>query len=232
MVHTSLNTEEHSEIAYQMLQILNDTVLEYSEFNRMKLRIFELISDYKHTDEYTDVLEYYQQLQYDDFTKELETINIVEMNRRRLDEYDAESGILRELDYNREFCNYLVIGGSRLSRGLTLEYLTNTWFTRSAQTPNYDTMMQMARWCGYREDYLDLTRIDTTEVIIEYFKKILEVEEQVRQKIYLDFKAGIKPLDTIHWIRKHEGMNICRGDAIVDPLCELERYSDLNTVVL
>ena len=217
MIHTSLHTEEHSEIAYEMLQILNDTVFEYSEFNRMKTRISELINDYKHADEYTDVLEYYQQLQYDDFTKELETINIVEMNRRKLDDYDAESGILRELDYNREFCNYLVIGGSRLSRGLTLECLTNTWFTRSAQTPNYDTMMQMARWCGYREDYLDLTRIDTTEDIIQYFRNILNVEEQVRQKIYDDFKAGVKPLDTIHWIRKHEGMNICRKDAIVEP---------------
>ena len=26
-----------------------------------------------------------------------------------------------------------------------------------------------------------------------------------------------KATDTIHWIRKHEGMNICRKDAIVEP---------------
>jgi len=217
MIHTSLSTEEHLEIAYLMLQSLNDTVLELSEFNRIKSRIQLLLQDYTQLAEYEEVSKYYQQLEYDDFTKEVETIKIVEMNRRKLDDYDAESGILRELDYNQDFCNYLVIGGSRLSRGLTLEYLTNTWFTRSAQTPNYDTMMQMARWCGYRKDYLDLTRIYTTENIIEYFRNILEVEEQVRTKIHSDFLSGVKPLDTIHWIRKHEGMNICRSDAVVEP---------------
>ena len=217
MIHTSLQTEEHLEIAYKMLDLLDDTVLEHSEFNRVKSRIQELLQEYTHIVEYDEVLRYFQQLEYADFTTDAGSIKIVEMNRRKLDHIDAESGILRELDYTKDFCNYLVIGGSRLSRGLTLEYLTNTWFTRTAQTPNYDTMMQMARWCGYREDYLDLTRIDTTADIIQYFRNILEVEEQVRNKIHLDFLSGKKPLETIHWIRKHKGMNICRGDAIVDP---------------
>jgi hypothetical protein len=217
MIHTSLSTDEHLEIAYLMLRTLKDTVLENSEFSRMKSKIKTLLKEYSHVPEYDEVSNYYRQLEYDDFTEEVETIEIIEMNRRKLDQDDAESGILRDLNYNLDFCNYLVIGGSRLSRGLTLEYLTNTWFTRTAQTPNYDTMMQMARWCGYREDYIDLTRIDTTEDIIQYFRNILEVEEQVRTKIHLDFLSGKKPLETIHWIRKHDGMNICRGDAIVDP---------------
>ena len=65
---------------------------------------------------------------------------------------------------------------------------TNAIF--KAKTPNYDTMMQMARWCGYREDYIDLTRIDTTADIIQYFRNLLDVEEQVRTKIHLDFLNG------------------------------------------
>ena len=217
MIHTSLHTDEHLGIAYTMLELLEDTVLEHSEFNRIKTRIQHLLQEYTHIVEYIEVFNYFQQLEYADFTTDVGSIKIVEMNRRKLDDIDAESGILRELDYTKDFCNYLVIGGSRLSRGLTLEYLTNTWFTRTAQTPNYDTMMQMARWCGYREDYLDLTRINTTADIIQYFRNILEVEEEVRTKIHHDFLSGKKPLETIHWIRKHKGMNICRGDAIVDP---------------
>jgi len=217
MIHTALETDEHLDIAYRILAIIDDEVLESSEYNRLNARIETILQDYRHTPEFKRVSEYYRQLKWDEFSRDAERIKIVEMNRRKLDETDIESGILRNLDYESNYCNYIVIGGSRLSRGLTLEDLTNTWFTRTAQTPNYDTMMQMARWCGYREDYLNLTRINTTEEIIEYFRNIIAVENEVRDKIRSDFVDGIKPIDTIHWIREHEGMNICRRDAIVAP---------------
>ena len=82
-------------------------------------------------------------------------------------------------------------------------------------------MMQMARWCGYRDDYLDLTRIITTNEIVEHFEKIISVEADVRRKIHTDFLENISPLETIHWIRKHDGMEICRPEAIIDPVVRL-----------
>ena len=92
---------------------------------------------------------------------------------------------------------------------------------RTAQVPKYDTMMQMARWCGYRDDYLDLTRIITTNEIVEHFEKIISVEADVGRKIHTDFLENIRPLETIHWIRKHDGMEICRPEAIIDPVVRL-----------
>ena len=52
--------------------------------------------------------------------------------------------------------NVIVIGGDKLSRGLTLEGLTVSYFTRSSNT--YDTLMQMGRWFGFRQGYLDACR--------------------------------------------------------------------------
>ena len=65
--------------------------------------------------------------------------------------------------------NTIVIGGDKLSRGLTLEGLTVSYFLRSAKIPMYDTLMQMGRWFGYRAEYEDLCRIYTTKNVIKWF---------------------------------------------------------------
>ena len=51
----------------------------------------------------------------------------------------------------------IAIGGDLLSRGLTLEGLTISYFYR--HTVAADTLMQMGRWFGYREGYGDLCRL-------------------------------------------------------------------------
>lgn len=76
--------------------------------------------------------------------------------------------------------NVIAIGGDKLSRGLTLEGLTISYFTRSSNT--YDTLMQMGRWFGYRPGYLDLCRLYTTPMLINYFLHIsMATEELVHQ---------------------------------------------------
>lgn len=51
----------------------------------------------------------------------------------------------------------IAIGGYSLSRGLTLEGLTVSYFLRNSMM--YDTLMQMGRWFGYRPGYEDLCRL-------------------------------------------------------------------------
>ena len=51
----------------------------------------------------------------------------------------------------------IAVGGFSLSRGLTLEGLTVSYFLRNSMM--YDTLMQMGRWFGYRSGYEDLCRI-------------------------------------------------------------------------
>jgi hypothetical protein len=51
----------------------------------------------------------------------------------------------------------ITVGGFSLSRGLTLEGLTVSYFLRNSMM--YDTLMQMGRWFGYRPGYEDLCRV-------------------------------------------------------------------------
>ena len=64
--------------------------------------------------------------------------------------------------------NVIVIGGDKLSRGLTLEGLTISYFTRSAGA--MDTLMQMGRWFGYRPGYIDVCRLFTTSELSTKFE--------------------------------------------------------------
>jgi hypothetical protein len=51
----------------------------------------------------------------------------------------------------------IAVGGLTLSRGLTLEGLSVSYFYRNSKA--YDTLLQMGRWFGYRSGYDDLFRI-------------------------------------------------------------------------
>ena len=64
----------------------------------------------------------------------------------------------------------IVIGGAKLSRGLTLPGLSVSYYLRA--TRMYDTLMQMGRWFGYRPGYLDLCRIFTAPIINDCFRNI------------------------------------------------------------
>lgn len=64
------------------------------------------------------------------------------------------------LDYDHAGENgitVIAVGGFSLSRGLTLEGLTVSYFLRNSMM--YDTLMQMGRWFGYRPGYEDLCRV-------------------------------------------------------------------------
>ena len=75
----------------------------------------------------------------------------------------------------------IAVGGNTLSRGLTLEGLSVSFFVRTASA--YDTLLQMGRWFGYRSGYADLTRIWMTDEMREWFHHLATVEQEIRYDI-------------------------------------------------
>ncbi len=87
------------------------------------------------------------------------------------------------LEYRKDVVtNAIVIGGTSLSRGYTLEGLNVSYFLRN--TVFYDTLMQMGRWFGYRLGYEDLCRIYMPSTTIDYFTLIIKSTED----LFDDFK--------------------------------------------
>jgi Z1 domain len=109
------------------------------------------------------------------------------------------------LDYERDpALKVVLIGGNRLSRGLTLEDLTVSFYVREAN--NYDTLLQMGRWFGYRADFVDLTRLWTTSELVSRFRHLALVEEDLRDQIAVYEREGLTPRDVAPKIRSHPAM--------------------------
>jgi len=112
-----------------------------------------------------------------------------------------------ELDYEREpNLRGILIGGNKLSRGLTLEGLLVSYYVRRAN--NYDTLLQMGRWFGFREDYIDLTRLYTTADLADDFRDLATYEEELRLEIRRYEQLGLTPMAFGPRIRKHPAMEI------------------------
>lgn len=105
----------------------------------------------------------------------------------------------------------IVIGGNTLARGLTLEGLLVSYFVRSSNT--YDTLLQMGRWFGYRTNYEDLSRIWTTENLINNFRFLCTVENEIREEIS-NYSFDISPKDFAMRIKTHPRMRITRAFAM------------------
>lgn len=114
---------------------------------------------------------------------------------------DSEDVLDYEADPNLKA---VLIGGNRLSRGLTLEGLLVSYYVR--RVFYFDTLMQMGRWFGYRENYVDLTRLWTTVELAEMFRDIALAEEELRREIARYERENLTPLDFGPKIRAHPVM--------------------------
>lgn len=100
----------------------------------------------------------------------------------------------------------IAVGGNTLSRGLTLEGLSVSYFVRSASA--YDTLLQMGRWFGYRPGYADLTRIWLTDEMEMWFRDLATVEAEIRREITRYEAENLRPIDVGVRIRVHPKMAI------------------------
>jgi len=104
------------------------------------------------------------------------------------------NGTVRDaLEYNEhpEGFSCIAIGGDKLSRGLTLEGLTVSYYLRASKM--YDTLMQMGRWFGYRDGYVDLCRLYTTSELVDWYKYITIASEELRQEFDYMASTGSTP---------------------------------------
>ncbi len=81
-------------------------------------------------------------------------------------------------EHSRDGLHVIAIGGDKLSRGLTLEGLSVSFFLRASRM--YDTLMQMGRWFGYRPGYEDLCRLYLSEELSNWYTHIVEASEELR----------------------------------------------------
>lgn len=98
------------------------------------------------------------------------------------------------LDYNRtDNVAAICIGGDKLARGLTIEGLVTTYFLRCSH--QYDSLMQMGRWFGYRPGYRDICRVFMPDELRLYFSEIATATEELKGEIREMKNRKMTPLE-------------------------------------
>lgn len=97
---------------------------------------------------------------------------------------------------------FIVVGGNTLSRGLTLEGLVCTYFSRDVQQA--DSLMQMGRWFGYRRGYELLPRIWMTDEAVKRFEYLSELDITLRQDM-VKYRSNLTPEDCGPVIQTYPG---------------------------
>jgi hypothetical protein len=115
------------------------------------------------------------------------------------------------LDYygNPDGISVVTVGGDKLSRGLTLEGLSVSYYLRASKM--YDTLMQMGRWFGYRPGYADLCRLYTSEELVNWYRHITIASEELRSEFDEMVRAGRTPQDFGLKVRTHPGGMVVTG---------------------
>ena len=104
----------------------------------------------------------------------------------------------KKLDFEADKVWRILVGGTQLSRGFTVEGLTISYFRRKAGQA--DTLMQAGRWFGFRPGYQDLVRLyirrDNMVDLYEAFEALLMDEEAFRDELrqYEGFDENGMPL--------------------------------------
>ncbi|MBM7438928.1 Z1 domain-containing protein [Streptomyces sp. HB132] len=122
-----------------------------------------------------------------------------------------------ELDFDRTPHVWkILVGGTKLSRGFTIEGLTVTYYRRTTQQA--DTLMQMGRWFGFRPGYRDLVRLyigrevpmgkKKTVDLYEAFEAICRDEETFRTQLtryatLVDGKPQVTPAQIPPLVSQH-----------------------------
>ncbi len=118
-------------------------------------------------------------------------------------------GINNESDQVLDYSLYdkglsaIVIGGHKLSRGLTLEGLNISYFARNSKA--YDTLMQMCRWFGYRPNYGDLCKVYLPVESNEWYSFISEAINDLYKQLERMSLQGKTPSDFGLKVRAHPG---------------------------
>lgn len=219
LVHIDLRTEVHTEIERVLTSYVDKLKENITRDDPDTMKMLENIwNREKNKNSPEHVCELFPNSQPEDYIipdfadLKDEILNVIEPNALKIVVDNSETPLDRRLKYNKKDPHpYIVIGGNTLARGLTIEGLIVSYFTRSSR--NYDTLLQMGRWFGYRKNYEDLSRIWMLQELVSNFEDLCTVENEIRDEIS-NYTFEITPREFGMRIRLHPYMHITRARAM------------------
>ena len=201
LIHPSYKTVEHSKYEREVKDIVKvlKSYLEHPKFYPNIKTDFKNLHEKYFSEDFEIFFKHYRY-----FVSKLE---IKKLNSEKSTDEDEDQRVLK---YQEKDKVYIVIGGNILARGLTLEGLLVSFFIRESKGKHqYDSLLQMQRWCGFKENYLKYTKIYTTQRLKDNLTELCDIEEEFRQDIKEIFnEEGASPSIVMPKIKNHKKMKV------------------------
>lgn len=193
-----INVSRFVKVQHQTFDLLTDFVantrdaLRYEKPNSSKewVELREVFSrNFKNLEETWDMIEA-------EIPAAIEDIKVHVVNsRNKADTWESV--------YEGPRARVIAVGGDVLSRGLTLEGLSTSYFYRRSLA--YDTLMQMGRWFGYRDGYKDLCRLWIDDEVRLWYRDIAEAIQELRDDLAQMSAQKLEPSQFGLAVRCHPG---------------------------
>jgi Z1 domain len=197
LIHTSVNTAVHNSFRGPLEHLRDSFARSLTDADRLsRLRdLWEQETARVPAEDFGETKVPFEQLA-SELPHVLDNCRIVMDNSSSEDRLDYENGPVVAI----------AVGGNTLSRGLTLEGLSVSYFVRAVSA--YDTLLQMGRWFGFRNGYADLPRIWMTDELAEWFRHLATVETEMRRDIDIYMTEDETPLTFAVRLRTHPALRV------------------------
>lgn len=183
LINITRFTNVHNQIYYKVAEFIEQIKFDFDNFGKLQNAHTqsEQIAELKELFEREFSSEFSWQQVLDELTRQV----------KRCEVKEEDTSSTKKIEYGSEPKNVIAVGGNSLSRGFTLEGLSVSYFIRRGR--NYDTLMQMARWFGYRDGYEDLCRIYLPSEVEEKFVTIERAMAELMGSFETMAEAGKTP---------------------------------------
>lgn len=137
---------------------------------------------------------------------------------------NAENEMVDYAAYDR--AGIIYIGGDKLARGLTIEGLVTTYFLRKSR--QYDSLMQMGRWFGYRPGYEDICRVFMTDELRLYYSEIATSIEELKYDLLQMENRNLTPRDFGLKVRNNISGLLVTGAAKMRAANTIQQYVSMS----
>jgi len=200
-----VNVSLYNDVQKQVGELVSGYIHSIKEASRQYLSVdslwvkHQLLLDLKATfDEEFDAAADWDSVR-ERFYDTISTVKTVVINQEETDE--AERLNYKDYSEDRLGRRIVAVGGLTLSRGLTLEGLSTSYFYR--HSPAYDTLLQMGRWFGYRPNYEDMCRVWMSGSAQDWYAHIAQAVEELRRDLNEMRIRGKKPIEFGIKVRSH-----------------------------
>lgn len=210
LIHASIGTAVHSQIQEQVdneVEKLKGLWLYPVPEHNTPQEILDVWDELKIRQEPKLAKSWHEILPY--ISEVFESLKVVSINGQTQE----------KLDYRRsenKSLTVIAIGGHKLSRGLTLEGLTTSYHSRNSD--QYDTLMQMCRWFGYRTGYEDLCRLYAPSELLRKFRVVMESDMELREELRDMTTREATPREFGLRVRSSPGMRITGNNKLQNAL--------------